>query len=154
MRNRQIIAECDEIVALWDGVSPGTQMMINFAQEAHKPCIVANYMKKEDERRINEQNLPHNTKGVEVYAQRLPEKNEKNNISAKSEKKEEKRFIIIDKEQGEKYQKKVTLASSPVVLIKDFTKISQANQLKEDKKISLAKKKDISMASLSSSSSS
>ena len=36
LRNQQIINECDEAIAFWDGVSKGTLSSINLAKQANK----------------------------------------------------------------------------------------------------------------------
>lgn len=41
-RNKLIIAEADQIVAFWDGKSPGTRNSINRAKRANKPIKIIN----------------------------------------------------------------------------------------------------------------
>lgn len=40
MRNKQIVAAADRVVAFWDGLSPGTLSTIQLATEAGKPVEV------------------------------------------------------------------------------------------------------------------
>lgn len=42
IRNREIIAKADEIVAFWDGKSRGTKITIDMAKDAGKPLRVFN----------------------------------------------------------------------------------------------------------------
>ena len=39
-RNAQIIAEADQVVAFWDGKSPGTRNTIDRAKRANKPLEI------------------------------------------------------------------------------------------------------------------
>lgn len=43
IRNEKIIRNCDEVVAFWDGISPGTKSSINFAKKFNKPCRIIYY---------------------------------------------------------------------------------------------------------------
>ena len=38
IRNKDIIGACTEVVAFWDGKSPGTKNSIGLAEEMGKPC--------------------------------------------------------------------------------------------------------------------
>ena len=40
VRNRQIVAAADHILAFWDGTSPGTRWVIEYAHRQGKPCQV------------------------------------------------------------------------------------------------------------------
>lgn len=40
LRNQQIVDYADEVVAFWDGTSPGTEITIDMARRAGKPCRV------------------------------------------------------------------------------------------------------------------
>jgi predicted Rossmann fold nucleotide-binding protein DprA/Smf involved in DNA uptake len=40
VRNRQIVAAADKVVAFWDGASNGTAMTLRFAREAGKPVEI------------------------------------------------------------------------------------------------------------------
>ena len=40
IRNKQIIDECDEVIAFWDNVSKGTKLSINLAKEQNKPVHI------------------------------------------------------------------------------------------------------------------
>ncbi len=40
IRNKQIVDECDKLIAFWDGESKGTQHSINLAKEAGKLMAV------------------------------------------------------------------------------------------------------------------
>lgn len=39
-RDKQIAATCDIMLAFWDGISPGTKLSLEFAQEFKKPTII------------------------------------------------------------------------------------------------------------------
>jgi len=41
-RNQQLVAACDQLVALWDGASPGTLSSVRLALAAKKPTFVYN----------------------------------------------------------------------------------------------------------------
>lgn len=43
LRNKTIVHDCDEVVALWDGVSRGTQHTINYAKSQNKRVLVITY---------------------------------------------------------------------------------------------------------------
>ena len=40
IRNKQIVAEADEVIAFWDGVSRGTKSTVGFAKQVGKPVHV------------------------------------------------------------------------------------------------------------------
>lgn len=40
VRNRQIIDNCDKVLAFWDGVSSGTEHAIKYAQKHNKPVMI------------------------------------------------------------------------------------------------------------------
>ena len=40
LRNQDIVAKADRVVAFWDGVSPGTQYSLDLARRAGKPVLV------------------------------------------------------------------------------------------------------------------
>ena len=40
IRNRDIVAKSDRLVAFWDGISTGTQHSVSLARAAGKPCLV------------------------------------------------------------------------------------------------------------------
>lgn len=43
IRNRKIAEVVHELVAFWDGKSPGTKITINFVKELKKPVHIINY---------------------------------------------------------------------------------------------------------------
>lgn len=40
MRNKQIIEDCDFVLAFWDGVSKGTAHSLNIAKKLKKPTLI------------------------------------------------------------------------------------------------------------------
>jgi predicted Rossmann fold nucleotide-binding protein DprA/Smf involved in DNA uptake len=40
VRNRQIVAQCDVVLAFWNGTSPGTKSTIDIAKRAGKSVVV------------------------------------------------------------------------------------------------------------------
>ena len=40
LRNARIVADCDRVVAFWDGASPGTRSTIELARKAGKPVRI------------------------------------------------------------------------------------------------------------------
>lgn len=40
MRNRQLAQDADYIICFWDGVSPGTKSMINYAHKLNRPLEI------------------------------------------------------------------------------------------------------------------
>jgi hypothetical protein len=43
MRNRQIVENCDIVIAFWDGKSKGTKLTIDICKELHVPCKIINF---------------------------------------------------------------------------------------------------------------
>jgi predicted Rossmann fold nucleotide-binding protein DprA/Smf involved in DNA uptake len=39
-RNRQIVAACTALLAVWDGISPGTKMTLGFAEADGRPTLI------------------------------------------------------------------------------------------------------------------
>ena len=46
-RNKQIVAECDCLLAFWDGTSRGTKYTIDLAKKMGKPVKIINYITNE-----------------------------------------------------------------------------------------------------------
>ena len=42
-RNKQIVEECDYLIAFWDGVSRGTQNSIELCEKNRVPYLIVNY---------------------------------------------------------------------------------------------------------------
>lgn len=40
LRNQQIVDAADQVIAFWDGVSPGTKISIDMARRANKPVRI------------------------------------------------------------------------------------------------------------------
>ena len=40
IRNKEIVSQCDALLAIWDGNSKGTKATINFAKKQNKPVII------------------------------------------------------------------------------------------------------------------
>ena len=40
IRNEDIIKNCDEVIAFWDGMSKGTKHSISLAEKFNKPCKI------------------------------------------------------------------------------------------------------------------
>lgn len=45
-RNKQIVAECNCLLAFWDGTSRGTKFTLDYAKEKNKPIKIYNYITK------------------------------------------------------------------------------------------------------------
>ena len=43
IRNQKIVEGSDKVIALWDGVSPGTKITIDICKKMNKECIILNY---------------------------------------------------------------------------------------------------------------
>lgn len=50
IRNKQIIENCDCVLALWDGTSRGTKFTIDYAVQMQKPVKIYNYITNESTR--------------------------------------------------------------------------------------------------------
>lgn len=48
IRNKEIVKDCDAVIAFWDGQSKGTNHTINLARSQMKPCKIMFYEQKKD----------------------------------------------------------------------------------------------------------
>ena len=43
IRNKEIVSNCDVVIAFWDGVSPGTQHSFKLSEQLNKPIKIIKY---------------------------------------------------------------------------------------------------------------
>jgi hypothetical protein len=69
--NREIISQCDQIIAFWDGVSPGTKNTIDQARQANKLIKVINYDQNSIKSELDNKDKVKKVNGYQLFMKEI-----------------------------------------------------------------------------------